>query len=156
MTSAAPIPKLSSCSGVPSSRRGGSHRSDRRDDPARSEPRAVNVELEAFELVILRRPENARSYDEATLERIQREHLEYLGSLRDTGDIVANGPVTDQPDESLRGLAFYTTGSLETARLLAHEDPAVQAGRLSVEVMTWLCRPGMMARPGRRVTIPDP
>jgi uncharacterized protein len=117
---------------------------------------AIRVDLEAFELVILRRPENARSYDEATLERIQREHLDYLRSLRDAGHIVANGPVSDQPDESLRGLAFYATGSLETARHLAHEDPAVQAGRLTVEVMTWLCRPGMMAQPGRRVTIPDP
>ena len=29
------------------------------------------MNLEAFELVILRRPHDARSYDEATLERIQ-------------------------------------------------------------------------------------
>jgi uncharacterized protein YciI len=114
------------------------------------------VELEAFELVILRRPENARAYDDATLARIQREHLEYLHSLRIAGHIVANGPVSDQPDESLRGLAFYATGSLEAARRLANEDPAVQSGRLTVEIMTWLCRPGMMSRPGRRVSVPEP
>ncbi len=114
------------------------------------------MDLEAFELVILRRPANARAYDEATLERIQREHLDYLGSLRAAGHIVANGPVSDQPDESLRGLAFYATGSLEEARRLAQEDPAVQAGRLTVEIMTWLCRPGMMSRPGRPVSVPDP
>jgi hypothetical protein len=33
------------------------------------------VNLEAFELVLLRRPGNAPDYDEAELERIQQEHL---------------------------------------------------------------------------------
>jgi uncharacterized protein YciI len=95
------------------------------------------VDLEAFELVILRRPENARSYNEQTLERIQREHLDYHEALRAAGHIVTNGPVLDQPDESMRGLAFYRTGSLDETRRLAEQDPAVQAGRLVVEVMTW-------------------
>ena len=74
------------------------------------------MNLEAFELVILRRPHDARSYDEATLERIQREHLAYHAALRSSGQIATNGPVLDQPDESLRGLTFYRTGSLEEAR----------------------------------------
>ena len=71
------------------------------------------MNLEAFELVILRRPHDARSYDEATLERIQREHLAYHAALRSSGHIATNGPVLDQPDESLRGLTFYRTGSLD-------------------------------------------
>jgi hypothetical protein len=33
------------------------------------------VDLEAFELVMLRRPPDAPSYDDDTLERIQREHV---------------------------------------------------------------------------------
>jgi uncharacterized protein len=113
------------------------------------------VDLEAFELVILRRPDDARSYDEGTLERIQREHLAYLESLRAAGHIVTNGPVLDQPDESMRGLAFYRTGSLDEARRLAEQDPAVRAGRLAVEVMTWWCRPGTMIRPGKTISVPD-
>jgi uncharacterized protein len=114
------------------------------------------VDLEAFELVILRRPENARSYDEETLERIQREHLAYHEGLRAAGHIVTNGPVLDQPDESMRGLAFYRTGSLDETRRLAEQDPAVQAGRLAVEVMTWWCRPGTMIRPGQSISVPEP
>jgi uncharacterized protein YciI len=97
------------------------------------------MDLESFELVVLRRPPDARPYDEPTLERIQREHLAYLASLRDAGYIVTNGPVLDQPDESVRGLAFYRTGSLQEARRLAEADPAVRAGRLTVEIMTWVC-----------------
>ncbi|MDP9341988.1 MAG: YciI family protein [Actinomycetota bacterium] len=113
------------------------------------------MELEAFELVILRRPPDAASYDEETLERIQREHLAYQESLRAAGRIVTNGPVLDQPDPSLRGITFYRTGSLEEARRLAEQDPAVRAGRLAVDVMTWLCPPGTMVRPGRPVSEPS-
>ena len=113
----------------------------------------VRVDLEAFELVLLRRPASAPDYPEAELDRIQREHLAHHARLRDSGEVVTNGPVVEQPDESLRGLAFYRTGSIEAARLLAEADPAVVAGRLVVEVMTWYCPPGTMSLPGRLVTL---
>jgi uncharacterized protein len=111
------------------------------------------VDLEAFELVLLRRPENAPAYDEAELRRIQAEHLAHHDRLRDSGQVVTNGPVVDQPDVSLRGLTFYRTGSLEESRRLALADPAVRAGRLAVEIMTWYCPPGTMSKPGRPVTV---
>jgi len=106
------------------------------------------MDIEAFELVILRRPPDAPAYDEETLDRIQREHLAYGDSLRAAGHTVTNG--------SVRGLAFYRTGSLDEARRLAEQDPAVRAGRLVVEVMTWWCRPGTMVQPGRPIALPDP
>jgi uncharacterized protein YciI len=110
------------------------------------------VDLEAYELVFLRRPENAPAYDDAELERIQHEHLAHHGRLRESGHVVTNGPVSDQPDPALRGLTFYRTGSLEEARQLAEADPAVVAGRLTIEIMTWYCPPGTMTRPGRPVS----
>jgi len=111
----------------------------------------LGVELESFELVILRRPPEPTAYDDATLDRIQAEHLAYLDDLRGDGHTVAHGPVRDQPDESLRGLVVFRVGSLGKARRLAEADPAVRAGRLSVEVMTWSCPAGSMARPGTTV-----
>jgi uncharacterized protein len=113
------------------------------------------MDLEAFELVLLRRPASPPDYPEEELERIQREHLDYLARLREAGQIVTNGPVDEQPDPSLRGLAFYRTGSLEHTRQLAEADPAVRAGRLTTEIMTWYCKPGSMSRPGRAVTLPE-
>ena len=112
------------------------------------------MDLEAFELVLLRRPGSAPDYPDDELERIQREHLAYHARLREAGHVVTNGPVDGQPDPSLRGLAFYRTGSLERSRLLAEDDPAVRAGRLTVEIMTWYCPPGTMSQPGRAVTLP--
>lgn len=112
------------------------------------------MDLEAFELVLLRRPEDATPYPDDVLERIQREHLAYYAGLRESGQVVTNGPVIDQPDPSLRGLAFYRTGSLDRSRALAEADPAVRAGRLTVEIMTWWFPPGTMAQPGRAVSVP--
>jgi len=111
------------------------------------------MDLEAFELVLLRTPENAPDYDNAELQRIQREHLAHHARLRASGHVVTNGPVVEQPDPSLRGLTFYRTGSLEESRQLAEADPAVRAGRLAVEIMTWYCPPGTMSKPGRAVTL---
>ena len=67
--------------------------------------------------------------------------------------MVTNGPVDGPADPSLRGLTFYRTGSLDQSRQLAENDPAVRAGRLAVEIMTWYCPPGTMSRPGRLVTL---
>ena len=66
--------------------------------------------LEAFQLVILRRPDDAPDLDEDTLARIQTEHLAHHDALRAAGQIVTNGPVLDQPDELFRGLAVYRVG----------------------------------------------
>jgi uncharacterized protein YciI len=107
------------------------------------------VQLEAFELVLLRRPPDAPAYPDEVLERIQQEHVAYHASLREAGQVVTNGPVSEQPDPSLRGLTFYRTGSLDRSRQLAEADPAVRAGRLTVEIMTWYCPPGTMRQPGR-------
>ena len=111
------------------------------------------MDLETFELVLLRRPDQAPSYPDEELERIQREHVAYHTRLREAGHVVTNGPVDEQPDPSLRGLVFYRTGSLERSRQLAEDDPAVRAGRLAVEIMTWYCPPGPMSQPGRIVTL---
>ena len=111
------------------------------------------MDLEAFELVLLRRPASPSDYPDEELDRIQREHLAYYAGLRAAGQVVTNGPVVEQPDPSLRGLGFYRTGSLDQSRQLAEDDPAVRAGRLSVEIMTWYCAPGTMSKPGRPVTL---
>ncbi len=111
------------------------------------------MDLEAFELVLLRRPATAPDYPDEELDRIQREHIAYHGELRAAGQVATNGPVDGPADPSLRGLTFYRTGSLEQSRQLAENDPAVRAGRLAVEIMTWYCPPGTMGQPGRPVTL---
>src|ERR1700733_11228176 len=113
------------------------------------------MQLERFQLILLRRPADPPEYDEAETDRIQREHLAFYAGLRAAGHVVTNGPVLDQPDENLRGIAIFATESVDRARELANTDPAVQAGRLEVEAMTWLCPPGTMISGGIPVTVED-
>jgi uncharacterized protein YciI len=92
------------------------------------------------------------AYDEAELERIQSEHLAYHAALRQAGQVVTNGPVSEQDDDSFRGLTIYRTGSLDDARRLAAADPAVRAGRLVVDAMHWYCPVGTMVERGTAVS----
>jgi uncharacterized protein YciI len=110
------------------------------------------VDMEAFEFCILRTPANAAELDEQTADRIQGEHLAYLRSLHEAGHTCATGPFGDRFDESLRGLVIYRTGSLDKARELAGQDPAVLAGQLEPMFMTWYTGAGTLSKPGTPVT----
>jgi uncharacterized protein len=102
------------------------------------------MELEAYAFALLRRPVSAPVYEDAELDRIQGEHLGHLAALGAAGKLVGAGPFSDQPDESLRGLCFFAT-SVEEARELLARDPAVRAGRLEAEVMTWWTERGSVS-----------
>jgi uncharacterized protein len=73
--------------------------------------------------------------------------------MREAGHVVTNGPVRGQPDRALRGIAIYAVESVARARELAATDPAARAGRLEVQAMSYLCRPGTMIRSGIPVTV---
>jgi uncharacterized protein YciI len=101
------------------------------------------LRLDAYTVVFLRRPPDAPNLPENELEDLQQQHLAFNGKMRAEGNIVFNGPLSGQPDETLRGISIYRT-SVEDARRLASEDPAVQAGRLAIDVFTWYVQPGVL------------
>jgi uncharacterized protein YciI len=94
------------------------------------------MELDSYALVLLRSGPRAQDFADDELVRLQEAHLGHLRSLRNAGKLVASGPFSDQPDETLRGLCLYACGIAEASDL-AEGDPSVRAGRLAVEVMTW-------------------
>ena len=109
---------------------------------------AAPMQFDTYQLVLLKRPAEPTEMPDEELHRIQAEHLAHMGRMAQEGHLVAAGPFGDQEDESLRGLALYRVGSIEEAREMAEADPAVQAGRLEVEVMTWYTEKGAVAFPG--------
>jgi uncharacterized protein len=102
------------------------------------------TELEPHTLVLLRWLADKPEFTDEQLERLQEQHLAFLASMRDRGVLLASGPLTDQPDESWRGICVYAVPP-EEARRLASEDPSVQAGRLEPVVFTWLARAGSIS-----------
>jgi uncharacterized protein YciI len=117
------------------------------EEPAAATPSATETIVEAeaglshYQLVLLRRgPSWTAEQTPETLE-LQARHLEHLGELYEAGKLVLAGP-TDQPAAEreiggLAGILVFATPA-EEALAFAAEDPAVQAGRLSVEIYPWM------------------
>lgn len=101
------------------------------------------MELEAYTFVLLRRGPRAAEYSDEELDKIQTGHLAFLETMRRQGHLLLSGPFRDQEDETKRGFCVYRTGREETIRL-TEQDPAIRAGRMRAEVMTWLTRKGAL------------
>lgn len=97
--------------------------------------------MESLTLVLLRRPASPTEFADDEADRIQQAHLDFLDGKRSAGVMGAAGPFRDQDDQMLRGLCVYRV-DIEEARKHAAEDPAVQAGMLEAEVVTWWFREG--------------
>lgn len=88
-------------------------------------------------------PRAGEAATEEELDALQDAHVAYLMSLVSAGKVLLCGPLTSQPDAKLRGIAVFCTDAAEANALLA-DDPALRAGRLEVQVMTWWVEKGRM------------
>ena len=113
---------------------------------AAEEDESTQPEFESLSLVLLMRGPNAGEIPEDELEEIQSKHLAYLRNMRQEGHMLIAGPFGDQNDPAFRGMCLYRV-PVEAARRLAEADPAVKAGRLRVEVMTWWFHSGRLDFP---------
>ena len=91
-------------------------------------------------VLLVLRPDAPELTDEEAAE-LQDRHLAFRAELRDRGHLLGGGPLVDQDDERLRSISVWSSDP-ETARRLSNDDPAVRAGRLAVEVMTWMVPAG--------------
>jgi hypothetical protein len=99
------------------------------------------MQFDQHTLVLLVRPPDAPALTDEEAAELQDRHLAFRADLRDRGYLIGGGPLIDQDDERLRGISIMMCDP-ETARRLCSEDPAVRAGRLAVEVMTWMVPAG--------------
>ncbi len=104
-------------------------------------------EMESVQLVLLMRAPTWRKLPAEEAEALQKRHIGHLEAMGKAGYAVVAGPFSDQSDPAYRGVCIYRVGSVAEARRLAEQDPAVQAGQLRVEVMTWWFGKGYMTFP---------
>jgi uncharacterized protein len=99
------------------------------------------VQFDRYTVTLLTlRPDAPMMTDQQAAE-LQDRHLAHGADLQDRGLILARGPLTEQDDERFRGLSIWSVDAA-TAREHAETDPAVRAGRLAVDVMTWMMPAG--------------
>lgn len=75
-------------------------------------------------------------------EELQKAHLANIGRLADLKKLVVAGPFGD--NGLLRGIFVFKVASLAEAKQLAETDPAVQAGRLAIDMHPWLVPEGIL------------
>lgn len=75
-------------------------------------------------------------------EAIQKAHLENINKLAEMKKLVVAGPFGD--NGTLRGIFVFRVNSIEEARELAATDPAVQAGRLALQIHPWVVPEGIL------------
>ena len=78
---------------------------------------------------------NSRSQDSIEAASIQEQHLAHLNKLSEQGKLIVAGPFEEGGDH--RGLLIFDVATVEEALKLEGEDPAVKAGRLSMEAFYW-------------------
>ena len=76
-----------------------------------------------------------RNQDSLTSAHLQRAHLENIRKLSAMGKLSLAGPFLDGGE--IRGIYIFNVESLEAAKQLTETDPAIQAGRLVMELRPW-------------------
>jgi uncharacterized protein YciI len=82
------------------------------------------------------------SQDKAAADAIQKGHLAYMDTLHKQGKLVMAGPLLDAG--ARRGVVVYRVKDMAEAMALAAEDPAVKAGRLTLEAYPWMTFKGIL------------
>jgi myo-inositol-1(or 4)-monophosphatase len=101
--------------------------------------------MRRYVLGFLFRAENPPPISEAEADEIQRQHLAYMSGLYRRGILILAGPFLDRTD--LRGICLYALETVEEARALGEQDPAVRAGRLRFEYHPWYGAKGIRISP---------
>jgi len=101
------------------------------------------VIMQQYFIAFLKRgPE--RSQDKAATDSLQALHMAHLGRMYEEGYADISGPFGDDGD--IRGITIYNVPNLKMADSLANMDPAVQAGRLRIEMHPWWAAKGFGLR----------
>jgi uncharacterized protein YciI len=75
-------------------------------------------------------------------EEMQKAHMANIIRLAEMKKLVVAGPFGD--NGQLRGIFVFKVASLDEARALTETDPAVQAGRLALDIHPWLVPEGVL------------
>ena len=92
-------------------------------------------QMRTFQFCLLRKGPAWTGDRTAENEQARAGHFEFIERTHREGKLVAAGPFDDDGD--LRGLYIFQMASIEEARKLVEEDPAVKTGRFRSELHKW-------------------
>lgn len=113
--------------------------------PSKSEPAEVKYEMTTYYLGLIYKGDKWTPEVTPQTQKIQEGHMANIRRLGAEGKLLLAGPFADNTD--LRGIFVYKVDTLEEAQALVQTDPAVQAGRLRVELHPWFSAKNILVFP---------
>ncbi len=98
-------------------------------------------DLDTYQFAMLKRGPKWTPESTPETQQIQAGHMANIQKMARLGKLMAAGPMEGHGD--LRGLFIFKAASIEEAKALAAEDPAIKAGRLTIEFLTWMAPRGI-------------
>jgi uncharacterized protein len=90
--------------------------------------------MRMYVMALLKRGPN-QNQDTETAARLQKGHMDNIFRMAEEGKLIAAGPFGDNGE--LRGIYIFKTNSVDEATSWTESDPAIQAGRLTMELHPW-------------------
>ena len=90
--------------------------------------------MKKYVMAFLKRGPNTE-IDSAESAKLMRGHLDNINRMAEEGTLVLAGPFFGNGD--LRGIYIFDVDNLADAEALTNTDPAIQAGRLEMELLEW-------------------
>ena len=90
--------------------------------------------MKQYVMAFLKKGPN-RNQDSSTAANLQKAHMANINRMASSGELVVAGPFLD--DGEIRGIYIFNVTSIEAAQKLTESDPAIKAGRLSMELHPW-------------------
>ena len=103
---------------------------------------AKPMKLVPLYFVFLTRGEKWTPEKTPATEEIQKGHMANINRLAQMKKLIAAGPFGD--DGRLRGIFVFRVASLDEVKALVATDPAVQAGRLAMDIHPWMVPDGVL------------
>jgi uncharacterized protein len=113
--------------------------------PCRAADPPAEYEMTTYYVAFLYRGPAWSPEDTPERARIQEGHMANIRKMAETGKLLVAGPFTDDGD--LRGLFVFRTATLDEAKAMAEQDPAVKAGRLRLEWHPWFAAKNIAVSP---------
>lgn len=100
-----------------------------------------NYEMTTYYMAFLKKGPNWSPEVTEETKKVQASHLANIEKLVEEGKMILAGPFLDEWE--VRGIFVYKVDSMEEAIALTEQDPAVIAGRLTLEVHPWYSAKGI-------------
>lgn len=107
--------------------------------PPEVKPPTAKFEMKMYYMGFLRRGPNWSPEQTPEVKKIGEGHMAHIRAMGATGKMILAGPfdIEGTPPNAIAGILLFDVPTIEEARAMASDDPAVKAGRFTLEVLPW-------------------